>query len=158
MSRTALYTQAISNRIGASSPRARFLGMAVGVAISKLVDGAALRLAFDFEDDEAEAVWYQHLTCVEDKMGSIRELRISETMPAAARQSRSGPVKQPSSERTRKPSKQKMPQEAIGPRIVEVVDESEDDDLVPYATPDSDPEDDADDPSLIDRNKPKAPV
>ncbi|KAJ8121666.1 hypothetical protein ONZ43_g1943 [Nemania bipapillata] len=44
--------------------------------------------------------------------------------------------------------------------IEEVVDneEQEDPDLVPYAKPDSDAEDSDDDPTLINRDKPKAPV
>jgi telomere length regulation protein len=42
---------------------------------------------------------------------------------------------------------------------MEVLDDSEeDDDLVPYAKPDSDPEDEDEDPTMINRDKPKAPV
>ena len=42
---------------------------------------------------------------------------------------------------------------------MEVLDDSEDDDdLIPYAKPDSDPEDEDEDPTLINRDKPKAPV
>ena len=47
-----------------------------------------------------------------------------------------------------------------GPRVVEVMSDSEDEDadLMVYEKPDSDPEDDTDDPTAINRNKPTAPV
>jgi telomere length regulation protein len=47
-------------------------------------------------------------------------------------------------------------------RIIELVDDDvvdeDDDDILPYAKPDSDPEDEDEDPTLVERNKPKAPV
>jgi len=44
-------------------------------------------------------------------------------------------------------------------RIIELLDDDDDDDdLVPYAKPDSDHEDDDEDPTLVNRDKPKPPV
>ena len=65
----------MSNRIGASSPRTRFLGIVVGMAISELIDKPDNRMKFELDDAEAsEAKWYQRLTHVEDELGNLRDL------------------------------------------------------------------------------------
>ncbi|KAF2270643.1 hypothetical protein CC78DRAFT_611526 [Lojkania enalia] len=159
MAKSSYHVTGMSNRIAATSPRARFLGMAVGVAISKMVDKAELQLEFDLEGDEAiEAKWYQRLTQIDDKMGNLDVLKSSSKagtkgsnqVKTRHRQAK-GPVKPPT-----RPAITEM----AGPRFVEILDNSsdEDEDLMPYQKPDSDPEDDADDPTMIDRNKPTAPV
>ncbi|KAJ4372180.1 telomere binding protein [Neocucurbitaria cava] len=155
MAKSTYHVNGMSNRIGTPSARARFLGIAVGIAISKLIDKPDLRLKFELEDDEAEeANWYQRLTEVDDKVGSIKDLQI-QAMSIAPNKSTHSKIKSAS-----RPSKVPAVTEVQGPQIVEVLSESddEDDDLVPYEKPDSDPEDDGDDPETINRNKPSAPV
>lgn len=126
------------------------------MAISKMVDKAETQLKFDLESDEAaEAQWFQNLTEINDKLGNISDLKVQEKRSLLKQTTRKGASK-PASKITERPSIT----EIQGPRIVEVLsdDEDDDDDLVPYSKPDSDPEDETDDPTEINRNKPTAPV
>jgi telomere length regulation protein len=162
MAKSSYHVSGMSNRIGASSPRARFLGMAVGSAISKMVDKPELQLNFDLEGDEAmEAEWYQQLTHVDDKFGELKSLDMKRGDEASMSNTDSrNENRTVRSNKTNKPPNKPIITEIKGPRIVEILDESEeeDKDLVAYAKPDSDPEDDTDDPTEINRNKPSAPV
>jgi telomere length regulation protein len=159
MAKSSYHTAGMSNRVGATSPRARFLGMAVGVVISKIVDKSELQLNFELEGDEAtEAKWYEALTKVDDELGKIEDLKTG--LVSKVKRHTDGKKATPRTT-NRKPTETTSSQtEITGPRIVELVDESsdEDDDLMPYDKPDSDPEDDTDDPTEINRNKPSAPV
>ncbi|USP77039.1 DNA replication checkpoint protein tel2 [Curvularia clavata] len=155
MAKSTYHVNGMSNRIGASSVRARFLGIAVGVAISKMVDKPELQLKFELEGAEAEeASWYQRLTEVNDKVGSLKDLKSQQNSTASVKKP------QPKSKPTPKPTNLSGITEIQGPRVIEVMSESEDDDadLMMYEKPDSDPEDDTDDPTAINRNKPTAPV
>ncbi|CAO2656729.1 Nn.00g055320.m01.CDS01 [Neocucurbitaria sp. VM-36] len=155
MAKSTYHVNGMSNRIGTPSARARFLGIAVGVAISKLTDKPDLQLVFELEGNEAEeASWYQRLTEVDDEVGSIKDLQTQTTSVTSNKSTHSRTTL------ASKPSKVPAVTEIQGPRIVEILSESEDedDDLVPYQKPDSDPEDDGDDPETINRNKPTAPV
>jgi telomere length regulation protein len=163
MARSSAHLSGMSNRLNSSSPRARFLGMVVGMAISDLVDQPGSKMNFDIDDLKTpEAKWYQRLVKVDDKVGRFKDIKeafgvseITEVDSAAT-----------TKPRTTKKSTQSKPQprpiiqeEPQGPRIMEILDDSEeDDDLVPYAKPDSDPEDEDEDPTMINRDKPKAPV
>ncbi|KAL6712070.1 telomere binding protein [Coniothyrium glycines] len=155
MAKSSYHVNGMSNRIGAPSARARFLGIAVGSAISKMVDKADLQLKFDLEGEEVEeALWYQHLTKVDDKIGSMADLKTQRKASKVA-------VRLPSKPKpVKKPSIMPLHTEIQGPRITEVLSGSEDEDadLMVYEKPDSDPEDDTDDPTALTRNKPIAPV
>jgi telomere length regulation protein len=154
MAKSSYHISGMSNRIGATSPRTRFLGIAIGIAISKMVDKPDLRLKFELEDAEStDAKWYESLTEVNDKLGNISDLK----SPAKSATSTPKPQKKPKIvEQLTKPSIT----EIRGPRVIEVFSDSEDEDgdLVKYEKPDSDPEDEDDDPTVITRNKPTAPV
>ncbi|KAF3046400.1 telomere binding protein [Didymella heteroderae] len=155
MAKSTYHINGMSNRIGAASPRARFLGIAVGRAISKMVDKPELQLKIELDGTEAEeARWYERLTKVDDKLGNISDLQ---TKPITV-----SPTSQPSSKPKPAIKVAKSPAitEVQGPRVIEVLSDSdsEDADLVTYGKPDSDPEDSDDDPTAINRNKPTAPV
>ncbi|KAI9053741.1 hypothetical protein LZ554_002692 [Drepanopeziza brunnea f. sp. 'monogermtubi'] len=154
MMRSGTHLSAVSNRLAASSPRARFLGMAVGEALSSLIDKGDKKM--DFKVDEMntdEAQWYKSLVNVSDSIGSLEPFKagvttkVSKSKPKVSQQSKiSTPI-------------------STGSKIVaieEVEDsdeeESDGDGLVPYAKPDSDAEDSDEDATLITRNKPTAPV
>ena len=82
MAKSTYHVNGMSNRIGAPSPRARFLGISVGTAISKMVDKPELQLKIEVEGSEAtEAKWYESLTKVGDKIGNIKDLRIRASHP-----------------------------------------------------------------------------
>ncbi|CAA9964536.1 telomere length regulation protein [Pyrenophora teres f. maculata] len=155
MAKSSYHVNGMSNRIGAASTRARFLGIAAGVAISKMVDSPDLQLEFELEGaEDEEAKWYQRLTEVDDKIGSVADLKSSDDSIVTVKKVPPKPKPAP------KPSKTPGVTEIQGPRVIEVLSDSEDEDadLVMYDKPDSDPEDDTDDPTAINRNKPTAPV
>jgi telomere length regulation protein len=161
MAKSSFYITGMSNRMGATSPRARLLGMAVGMAISKIVDKPDLQLNFELEGEEdAEAKWYKKLTEVDDKLGTLEGLKAKDTVvqnvPKRTQGGRSPLQSRGAKISATKPAITKV----TGPRIVEILDDSddEDDDLIPYEKPDSDPEDETEDATEVNRNKPTAPV
>lgn len=127
--------------------------MFVGEAVSELVDKEkASRMNFELEGNEAvEAGLWEKLVQIEDTPGSIKDLATERSKP---KQQTVNIIK----------PKKIIPatkEKAAKPMIVEVLDdddEEEEDDLVPYAKPDSDTEDSDEDATLVERNKPKAPV
>ncbi|OTA69618.1 hypothetical protein K449DRAFT_461122 [Hypoxylon sp. EC38] len=152
--RSSTYLNAVSNRIAASQIRARFLGMVVGEALSGLVHGKETKLDFKMDEmDTEEARWYKSLVQISDKPGPLDLLRGLVTLPKPANAPKSGRPSKAAAQRPPKPPAQS------GFIIEEVEDEEgEDPELVPYAKPDSDAEDSDDDATLINRDKPKAPV
>ncbi|KAH8732829.1 telomere length regulation protein-domain-containing protein [Phaeosphaeriaceae sp. PMI808] len=153
MAKSSHHVNGMSNRIGATSPRTRLLGIAVGVVISKMVDKPELQLKFELEGVEnTEASWYEQLAGVTDELGKIQDLRITKTGETLSNKTQKKTKVLP------KISKPTIT-EIQGPRIVEVLSNSDDDDdLMTYEKPDDDPEDDDDDPTVVNRNKPTAPV
>ncbi|KAF1932154.1 uncharacterized protein M421DRAFT_54230 [Didymella exigua CBS 183.55] len=155
MAKSTYHVNGMSNRIRAASPRARFLGVAVGTAISKMLDKPELQLKIELEGSEAEeARWYERLAKVDDRLGSISDLRKKPTSKGSRSRSTSKPKP------TAKVAKTPTITQIQGPRVIEVLSNSEDEDadLMIYSKPDSDPEDSDDDPTAINRNKPTAPV
>jgi telomere length regulation protein len=153
MMRSGSQLSAISNRLAASSPRARFLGMIVGEALSSLVDKGDKRMDFKMDEMQSpEARWYKGLVTVSDVLGSLDpmmsqpQVLAKKVNPQPIQETRKGHIMQ------------------RGSKIVaiEEVDDNEDESgnngLVPYAKPDSDAEDSEEDPTLITRNKPTTPV
>ncbi len=156
IARSSVYLNAISNRLAASFPRSRLLGMIVGTAISKLVDSPDKRMDFGADMDSDEVRWYISLTSAPLNIGNIAALNLSSTPPAAdlpppAIKKREGAVQ-------KKPSKPK----AVAPsKLIQDVSSTNtdrDNGLVPYEKPDSDPEDEDDDPTLVNRVKLSRPV
>ncbi|KAH8814988.1 telomere length regulation protein-domain-containing protein [Xylogone sp. PMI_703] len=156
--RTGKHLSVISNRLAASSPRARFLGMVVGEALSSLVDKNDKLLDFKVEEmNTAEAKWYKGLVTVSDKIGSVELLKSgSMTTPRKKAQ------KTTSLGDSRLKSIPKIAPNSSKIVSIEEVEtddeESDDEGLTPYMKPDSDEEDSDEDPTLITRNKPTAPV
>ncbi|KAJ5646596.1 hypothetical protein N7490_002968 [Penicillium lividum] len=149
--RSRAFLNAISNRLAASSNRARFMGMIVGTGISELVEEPGKSMKFDLEEmRNAETQWYLSLMKTRDDIGSF------ESFKSLLKSDKS--LSAPSN--ANKPKPRSAPQ-----RIVEVISDDEDennesdyDDLIPYAKPDDDAEDDDEDATLVQRNKPTAPV
>ena len=162
LARSSVYINAISHRLATSSPRARFLGMITGVAISDLVDSPDKRMKFDIDEmNSSDAERYKGLTKVRDSIGSLQDLKIgrsddltpptrSDTTPKTKAR-KMGVVKQ-------KPAVSEVTSKIISIEEVDEEDDMEGDDLVAYQKPDSDEEDEDEDPTLVQRNKPTAPV
>ncbi|KAG4443717.1 hypothetical protein IFR05_000806 [Cadophora sp. M221] len=155
MMRSGSHLGVVSNRLAASSPRARFLGMCVGEALSSLVDKGDKRMDFKVEEMSTdEAKWYKGLVNVSDSIGSLDALKAGAVTKI--------PKKQPPkvSQQAKKTSSMPTGSKIVAIQEIEASDdeESDDDGLVPYAKPDSDAEDEDEDATLITRNKPTAPV
>lgn len=158
LSKSSSYLNSISKHFSSNSLRVRWLGMVVGQSISQLVDKQETKMKFTDESlDTDETRWYTSLLHLEELPLAKPDLPSlfrpktqmeKEVVPPTALQIR---PKQP----VRKKAQQEPKASTSTRRIVEIVD---DDDLVPYAKPDSDPEDDDPDPTLVNREKPKPPV
>ncbi|KAK0670386.1 telomere length regulation protein-domain-containing protein [Cercophora samala] len=154
MMRTSVWLNAISNRLAAPHQKARLLGMWVGEALSNLVDKGDKRLNFGTEEEfEETATWYKGLTQVSDEIGTMEPLFESPPITLPKK-------KTTSSKATKAAARPPGQPPQTGFIIEELSDEEgpEEEDLVPYAKPESDEEDSDDDPTLIRRDKPKAPV
>ncbi len=157
MIRSGAHLGAVSNRLAASSLRARFLGMAVGEALSSLVDKGDKIM--DFKVDEMstpEAKWYKSFVNVADAIGSLDLLKSG----AVTKESKNPrqPIPKPKSKETQPSTTSKI----VAIEEIETDEEEEEDSgndgLTPYAKPDSDAEDSDEDATLVTRNKPTAPV
>ncbi|MCJ1310909.1 telomere binding protein [Agyrium rufum] len=152
------YINAISIRISASSTRARLLGMNVANALTNLQDPGGEKEIFKGEDVTGpDAERLQSLVKTQDLMGSLEDLSTFKMTTASTR-------KKPF-EGTPQKTHNPKPTLASSSKIVSIEElsasdssESFDSDLPTYAKPDTDPEDSDEDPTLITRNKPHAPV
>ena len=159
------FLRMVSNRLSASVPHARFLGMVVAVAVSKLVDEWDKVMNFGVEEMEGEKSqdWLD-LVNVQDKAGTLEDLPRTTVEPVKKRslQEAVQPVRRKPSPSTphHKGSKITAIEELSGSEKAETEAEEEEDDpdFLPYAVPDSDPSDSDEDPTLVNRNKPSAPV
>ncbi|OKP12995.1 DNA replication checkpoint protein tel2 [Penicillium subrubescens] len=158
--RTGVFLNAVSNRLAASSNRARFLGMIVGTGISQLIEEPGKAMKFDLDEMQSEeALWYLSLTTVHDKVGPVESIKTLQKASSSTQQ----PIKSTQPNRNQKPSARSNRPQTSKIVAIEEIDDSEeepeeDDDLLPYEKPDEDAEDEDEDPTLIQRNKPSAPV
>lgn len=158
ISRSSVYLNSISNRLAASSPRARFLGMVVGTAISELIDAEDKRMVFGAEELQGpDGLWYKSLTHVQDEIGSIRDLKVSPKSTPSATRNKKATI---TTKKTAPSTKQAKPGNATSKiiSIEEIEGSSDAEDLPMYEKPDSDPSDEDEDPTLVQRDKPTAPV
>lgn len=157
LSRSSIYLNAVSNRLAASSQRARFLGMVVGTAFSELVDPRDKQMTFSADEmNSTDGQWYRSLTKTNDSLGSITDLRPAFSPPTKSSTQLSNSTSSSKSARAKKPAP------AISKVIsIEEIDDdsdSEAEDLPMYEKPDSDPDDEDEDPTLVQRDRPTAPV
>ena len=157
VTKSSAYLSGISHHLAASSVRSRFLGMVLGSAVSERIDEPDKRLKFTAEHfDGEEWDWYKGLLSMHDHIGSIADLH-SETKKSDII------IKNQARESIRNGNSRPQPASAATSKIVAIEEisdgsDSDDDDLPTYAKPDSDPSDDDEDPTLVQRNKPTAPV
>ncbi|KAJ5665821.1 uncharacterized protein N7477_008269 [Penicillium maclennaniae] len=158
--RTAAFLNAVSNRIAASSTRARLLGMIVGNGMSELIEEPGKAMKFDLEEMQSEeALFYLSLVKVYDELGTAESIKSLQSKrpkaPQPTQEARSSQSKK-SNARSSRPQTSKI---VAIEEIEDSGDETEEDlDLIPYEKPDDDASDDDEDPTLVQRNKPTAPV
>ncbi|KIV90272.1 hypothetical protein PV10_07593 [Exophiala mesophila] len=163
ISSSGTFLHMVSHRLSASLPRARFLGMVIATTVSQLVDKPDKVMNFGLEEmDEEEAKSWSRLVKINDVVGNLDDLPNACTVTTSKRtlqRASNPPLK-------KRPTRKTLPQTSKIISIEEISDsedkpvasDEEDPDLRPYARPDSDPEDSDEDPTLINRNKPLAPV
>lgn len=157
LSRSSIYLNAVSNRLAASSPRARFLGMVVGTAFSELVDPKDKQMTFSADEmDSPDGQWYRNLTKINDSVGSITDLKPAFAPPIQSSTQLSKSANSSNSARAKKsaPATSKV----ISIEEIDDDSDSEAEDLPMYEKPDSDPDDEDEDPTLVQRDRPTAPV
>lgn len=154
-----LVTNAVSNRLSSSISRTRILGMIVAVGVSRCADGPDRTLDFKMEEMETSEVReLLDLMNVHDTIGELDDL-LSLSSPQAVPQK--SPKKRKLITKTSLVASRKQePQYTAKITTIEEIASSSDDepDLVPYQKPLHDPEDSDEDPTLIDRDKPKPPI
>jgi telomere length regulation protein len=153
----------ISTRLSASIPRARHLGMIIASTISKVVDNAEQALNFDLEEvGEDEVHFWAQLLEIRDSVGTLDDLVVFGDLHTRKRSSpkmsRRRSVKRLAASRPAETSKIIAIDELSDGTSDKGAATDEDENLPRYAKPDSDPSDSDDDPTLVNRNKPTAPV
>ena len=133
--------------------------MVLAVAVSRLVDHEGKVIDFASEEMQTEGVQRMlDLVQVNDKLGTIQDLEKTkklEDIPVF--EGLVEQAEQPRKKGSKKPLSKSQTSKIIS--IEEVEDEDgEDEDLIPYEKPDDDPSDSDEDPTLINRSKPSAPV
>lgn len=152
--RSGTFLNAVSNRLGAASTRARFLGMIVGTAISQLIEPPGKAMRFDLEEMESdEARWYLGLVKTEDSFGSVDAIKSQKGQTHQS--NKSNYLFQPPSAARSRP---RTTQQSKIVAIEEVEDSGNEDEQVPYENPDVDASDSDDDPTLVRKTKPTPPV
>jgi telomere length regulation protein len=162
--RSSQYLNAISKHLSSNSTRVRWLGMVIGTAISALVDKIEARMNFGDETlDSVEARWYLNLTSLHEEpaksvdLHALFRIQSEHNTPQSKSTNLVLLPKTKQSSKTPRSIKRKS-EVSTSLRIIELASDDEDNDLVPYAKPDSDQEDDEEDPTLINRDKPRPPV
>ncbi|KAH8147261.1 uncharacterized protein LAJ45_08739 [Morchella importuna] len=150
LARSSPFLNGVSNRLAASSIRARFLGMIVGESLSGLTDKDGKPMDFGVtETASEEARWWKSIVGVQDSVGDAGEV---------IKLAQGGEI----TVRKRKQSTEVNPKIQSKVMVVEEVEseeeEEEDDEFQPYPKPDSDAEDSDEDPTLINRKKDTAPI
>lgn len=150
--------RSISNRLGASIPRARFLGMIMATAISRLADPGDKNIDFGVDELETEeAQRWLDLVHVKDEPGQLEDLVKHESVKLKAQpdDARSAPKQRLN---VQKRSSQVQRSKIISIEEIEDDEEDTEDDLPSHLKPDDDPSDSDEDPTLLNRNKPSAPI
>ncbi|KAL8982189.1 MAG: hypothetical protein Q9177_005348, partial [Variospora cf. flavescens] len=165
LARSSLYLNAISNRLAAPSPRASVLGMYVGTAVSELVDAPDKRINFSSEEiSSAQGRHYVNLSRFQDPFRPIEDLKRGKVHDQQL-VTRGGRV--PAVQHIKPPSSKSHPpkgsrvisiEEVESEHSLEEEEEDDDEDLPAHAKPDSDASDSDEDPTVINRDKPIAPV
>jgi telomere length regulation protein len=167
--RSSGHMQGVSNRLDSSNERARWLGMIVGTALSSKVDKAGSKMSFGTDDMlTREAKWYFSLIDIQDQVREMEDFSPLFTVKSSIGRRRESP--QPTARSVEMPIINGKPMfgpvrppipvqtEIIGPKVSEVLETDENDEIQAYAKPDSDPEDSDEDATLVKRNKPRPPV
>ncbi|KAE8352543.1 telomere length regulation protein-domain-containing protein [Aspergillus coremiiformis] len=153
--RSSTFLNTVSNRLAASSSKARFLGMIIGMSISQLIEQPGKAMRFDLEEMESdEALRYFNLVKVQDSVGSLESIKSpTNSIPKSQKH-------EPDSVRTTQKQPPRRTAKIVAIEEIESENEGDEDDedLIPYEKPDEDPYDSEEDPTLIKRNKPAAPV
>jgi telomere length regulation protein len=160
LAQSSVYLNAISNRLSAASERGRILGMLVATGMSDLADKSGKKLSFDVpEMATEESRWLLGLTKIEDNVGSLADLTDTSRTLSGTTTALAHPATKPTERRGGPETGRIISIEDVSSQVSEDGgSESEDDELPIYCKPDSDPDDSDEDATLVQRNRPTAPV
>jgi telomere length regulation protein len=128
--------------------------MIVGTAVSELADAKEKQMNFSAEEVEStEGQWYRNLTKLEDSVGSINDMK--KASPLSKKRNLNSKAEVELSEPLVPPA---SGSKIVSIEEVESASDSEEDDLPVYEKPDSDASDSEEDPTLVQRDRPSAPV
>lgn len=162
--RSSLYLNCVSNRLGASGTRARYMGMIIGTAISSVLDQPDKSLKFPIaEMDSMETIEWLSLAKLQDSIGSIGELQeFYENQGTNAPQPVAAAIRRGNSKHAELQERGSglTHHHAIVDEIREPKNKADEnaDGLSAYDKPDEDPPDSDEDPTLVNREKPSAPL
>ena len=132
--------------------------MLAGNAVSELVDVEGKRMKFSAEEtDTAEGKWYRNLTAIQDTVGFLEDL-VAEAAPTKKLSAVNNQILNLDKRNNQPLSKTGIASRIVAIEEVDVDSESEDEDIVMYEKPDSDASDEDEDPTLVQRDRPSAPV
>ena len=132
--------------------------MLIGTAVSELVDKEGKRLDFSTKElDNEDGKWYRSLTTIEDKVGTIEDLKV-EVLQAKKLPAAKGRMLRTAKQHDTTTSKADAVSRVIAIEEVQDDIDSDDEDIVMYEKPDSDASDEDEDPTLVQRDRPSAPV
>ncbi|KAK6533120.1 telomere binding protein [Arthrobotrys megalospora] len=162
VARSSSFMNGVSNHLGSTNTRVRFLGMIVGETISALVDKDERQLKFKdaLDASEEEAAKWKALVKTDDIIpgfGIFNDKAFESSPPKKTSKKPTSTKKKPVVVEVTGPPGTKPVDITLSNRIQEL-DSSDDDDLIPYPKPDSDPEDSDDDATLVNRKKVSPPV
>lgn len=132
--------------------------MIVGTAVSQLIDAQDKRMNFGAADLKGpDGLWYNGLTAVNDVVGSIGDLKISPIVAQKATKKATMLATSAAAETTLV-RRANATSKVLSIEEINDSSDSDEEDLPMYEKPDSDPSDEDEDPTLVQRDKPTAPV
>lgn len=132
--------------------------MIVGTAVSQLIDAQDKRMNFGAEDLKGpDGLWYTSLTNVNDVVGSVGDLKISPVVAQKATR-KATKLETSTAASTKLIRRANATSKILSIEEIGDSSDSDEEDLPMYQKPDSDPSDEDEDPTLVQRDKPTAPV
>ncbi|TGZ84043.1 hypothetical protein EX30DRAFT_303421 [Ascodesmis nigricans] len=151
LTRSSTFLNAVSNRLDASSQRARLLGMIVAESFSKLIDDEKNQISFGVaETNTKEAKWWKSIPAIDDSTGKIQDMLKKKSTRTIVLRHGAAPPASSTSPKT---------QQGDVPADEEDEDEDDDDEFTPYTNPEPDHYDPpTEDATTINRSAPQPPV
>ena len=156
VSNQSLHLDMVSNRLASSASHSKHLGMVFAMVVSSMIDPNERALKFEGIDEDFET--FIALATTNQKIGSITDLQSAPLCTETPFDSATPSEAQTRQKAPTVPMKQLTQTKIVAIEEVGKSDgDSDDEGMLPFAKPDTD-ESDEEDATLVQRNKPSAPV